>query len=164
MNAIMPAVVDCMTPSPHVVAPDESLSRARGVMEEHGIRHLPVMRGDTLVGIVTERDMNLVYSVAPVPPESITVEDAMSADPYVVPPDAPLQPVARTMADRKLGSAIVVDHGRVVGVFTTTDALHALEDMLAGRDVRGTFDTVGTAPPGRRRSHEHDVPRPRTRA
>jgi acetoin utilization protein AcuB len=58
------------------------------------------------------------------------VEEAMTAQPFTVPPDAALEDVARAMAEQKYGSAVVVDKGAVVGLFTTTDALRALSSML----------------------------------
>jgi acetoin utilization protein AcuB len=127
-------------------------------MEDYGVRHLPVMDHGELVGMLSDRDMNLVQSLAPVPPDTITVEDAMTAEPYAVAPETLLQEVARRMADRRIGSAVVVDHGAVVGVFTTTDALNALADTLEGKDLRRTYESVPTAPPAGRRSRERDVP------
>jgi len=99
-------------------------------MREHNIRHLPVLHGGKLAGMVTVRDLHLVETLQDVNPEAVKIEEAMSSDPYVVAPTATLKEVAREMADRKLGSAIVVDGGKVVGVFTTVDALHALMDAL----------------------------------
>jgi acetoin utilization protein AcuB len=69
----------------------------------------------------------------------------MSADPYTVPPGTALEEVAAAMAERKLGSAIVVDRGSVIGLFTTVDALRALA-ALAGRRR-----SKGRAPAGARR-------------
>jgi CBS domain-containing protein len=60
----------------------------------------------------------------------------MSRDPYTTTPSAPLEEVARDMADRKYGSAVVVDHGKVVGLFTTVDALRALVVLLRGGRAR----------------------------
>jgi acetoin utilization protein AcuB len=58
----------------------------------------------------------------------VQIEEAMTADPYVVDADAPLSEVAATMAERHLGCAIVTEQGRVVGIFTTVDALRAVAD------------------------------------
>jgi acetoin utilization protein AcuB len=157
MNPVIPSVGDCMTPAPHVVTPYDKLARARQIMEDYDVRHLPVMDGADLVGILSDRDMNLVQSLVPVSPDAITVEDAMTAEPYVVAPETPLHEVARRMAERKIGSAVVVDHGVVAGVFTTTDALIALADALEGKDARRTYESVATAPPAGRRSGERDV-------
>jgi predicted transcriptional regulator len=66
-----------MTASPYSVEAHESLSRARAMMHEHRVRHLPVMRKGKLAGILSERDANLVEGLADAPAEAITVEDAM---------------------------------------------------------------------------------------
>jgi CBS domain-containing protein len=59
----------------------------------------------------------------------VPVEDAMTDSVYSVPPETPLEEVAATMAANKYGAALVTgERGRVVGVFTTVDALHALAD------------------------------------
>jgi len=50
-----------------------------------------------------------------------------------VKPDSKLDEVARMMADKKIGSVLVVDHHRLVGIFTTTDALQALGELLQTR-------------------------------
>jgi acetoin utilization protein AcuB len=48
-------------------------------------------------------------------------------------PDTPVDEVAREMADRRYGCAVVIEGGKVVGVFTTTDALRALSELLDRR-------------------------------
>ena len=58
------------------------------------------------------------------------VGDFILGPPYSVAPDATLREVVRTMAEKKYGSAVVVEGGQVVGVFTTTDALRALAGIL----------------------------------
>lgn len=118
-----------MTPSPTAVAEEAPLEQALDLMNEHQIRHLPVLRGDTLVGLVSERDLALVETLVPDSWQTLAVAEAMSTGPYAVAPDAPLGRVARDMADAKYGSAVVVDAaGHIVGIFTTTDALDALAD------------------------------------
>jgi acetoin utilization protein AcuB len=121
-----------MTVSPVVVGIADTLADAHRVMRERGIRHLPVLDGGRLVGVVSQRDLYLAESLEGVDPASDTVREAMCGDPYTVPPGAPLGEVAATMAERKVGSAIVVDRGAVIGVFTTVDALRALAS-IAGR-------------------------------
>lgn len=128
------AVVDQhMTVSPFVIGVADTLADARRLMRERGIRHLPVLDGGRLVGVLSQRDLHLVESLAGVDPATDTVREAMSGDPYAVPVGAPLEEVAATMAERRLGSAIVVDRGAVVGVFTTVDALRALATLARRR-------------------------------
>jgi len=121
---------DHMTASPHTIGSEQSLSKAHEIMREHKVRHLPVLHGGKLAGMVTVRDLHLVETLKDVDPDSVRVEEAMTPDPYVVSPMASLHQVAEEMAARKLGSAIVVDAATVVGVFTTVDALHALARAL----------------------------------
>ncbi len=117
-----------MTPSPHTIGAEQTLDVAARIMREHQIRHLPVLRGGQLVGIVSERDLQLVGGLPNVDPGNVTVEDAMSETVYAVTPDTPIEEVAAEMAAHKYGAALVTDHGRVAGVFTTIDALHAVCD------------------------------------
>lgn len=130
MRRTLSSVADVMTPGPHSVSVNEPLLRAMSLMRDLRIRHLPVMRKGKLVGIVSDRDANLVTSLADAPAAEVTVEDAMTTNPYAVSPDTPLDEVAREMAERKIGSAVVMDGSTVIGVFTTTDALRALAECL----------------------------------
>lgn len=131
-----------MTVSPIVIAIGDTLAEAHRLMRERGVRHLPVLDAGRLVGIVSQRDLYLAESLPGVDPGTDTVREAMSGDPYTVPPDAPLEEVAATMAARKLGSAIVVDRGAVIGVFTTVDALRALAGLTGRRRRRATLRRV----------------------
>jgi acetoin utilization protein AcuB len=65
------------------------------------------------------------------------VEEAMTDEPFVVPPDAPLEEVAEVMAARKHGSALVVESTTVVGIFTSTDALRALASLIRAGALGG---------------------------
>ena len=122
----VPTVGQYMTSSPHWIGADHSLSEARIMMREHRIRHLPVLRGAELVGIVSERDLGLIEACPTFERRRVPVEEAMTPTPFTASPVTPLHEVARVMAERKCGSAVVVDGGAVVGVFTTTDAAEGL--------------------------------------
>jgi acetoin utilization protein AcuB len=119
-----------MTRSPHSIGKDQKLALAHRLMRTYRIRHLPVLQGGKLVGMVSQRDLYFLESIHGVDPETDTVEDAMSSDTYRVRPTDPLARVVKTMAEKKLGSAVVVEGAKVVGVFTTTDALRTLSRML----------------------------------
>lgn len=133
MTKAIPTIQKFMTTSPHSVGPDQPLSIAHKMMHEHHIRHLPVLAGGQLVGMITERDVALIGSMKGVDAASTTVEDAMSTTIYSVSPDAPLDEVATAMAEHKYGSAVVLQNAKVVGVFTTVDACRALAELLHGR-------------------------------
>ncbi len=119
-----------MTKSPHTIGRDQTLDRASEVMRTHGIRHLPVLEGGQLLGILSNRDVYLIETLQDVDPAKVTVEEAMSAEPYSVTPDASLSEVVSTMAEHKYGAAVVMKGREVVGIFTTIDALHVLADRL----------------------------------
>jgi acetoin utilization protein AcuB len=122
-------VADYMTKSPALIGAEQPLSIAHQVMRKKRIRHLPVLHGGKLVGIVSLRDLHLVETLQGVEPSEVRVEEAMSSDVYSVAGETPLKSVVREMAKRKLGSAIVTRGPKVVGVFTTIDALRALDDF-----------------------------------
>jgi acetoin utilization protein AcuB len=127
-----PTVRELMTPAPHTIAADRSLFAAHEMMRYYQIRHLPVLNAGRIVGLLTERDLLLVESLPGTDPTTTQVEDAMVENVFIVSPDAPIGETIETMIDRKLGSAVVCEDDRVVGVFTTVDALRALHRMLEG--------------------------------
>jgi len=132
-----------MTGKPVAIESGRTLAEAHDRMRECGIRHLPVVDGGRLVGVVSQRDLYLLQTLRSVDPVTETVGEAMMRTPYTVAPEAPLEEVARRMAENKYGSAVVVERGAVVGMFTTVDALRALASLLGkGRRRRPT-------PPGR---------------
>lgn len=119
-----------MTFMPRTIGFDQSLASAQEVMNKLHVRHLPVIKGGQLVGIISDRDIDFILRFRDVDPESITVEDAYTAEPYFTDPDAPLKDVVTKMAEHKYGSALVVENGKVVGIFTASDAYRALAALL----------------------------------
>ena len=126
-----PIIRQYMTPCPVTIGRNRSLATAREVMLAHGVRHLPVLDGGRIVGLLSERDLFLVESLPGVNPTNVLVEEAMVAAPYTVAPDTPVAEVVETMMNRKIGSAVVVEGDEVAGVFTSIDALRALSDLLS---------------------------------
>lgn len=125
-----PTVDRYMTPSPHTIGQDEPLSAAHAIMRAHAIRHLPVLEGHALVGLVSLGDLHLLETLDGVDPAEATVREAMSDNPYTAAPRAPLRQVAAEMAARKISSTVVVDGERVVGIFTAVDGLRGLSLLL----------------------------------
>ncbi len=133
MSKAIPTIQKFMTSSPHSIGVEQTVAKAHAVMQELKIRHLPVLHGGKLVGLITERDARLVESLKDVDAKTITVEDAMSQSVYSVSPDALLDEVAREMALHKYGSAVVMQNQKVVGIFTTVDVCNALAELLSSR-------------------------------
>lgn len=119
-----------MTASVHTIGMESTLPQARDLMQQHGIRHLPVVDGSKLVGLLSDRDLARLEGFPMVDFNLVSVPDAMSDEPYVVSPDAIARDVFRTMHEKRYGSALVAEDGKVIGVFTTTDALRVLVEIL----------------------------------
>ncbi|MCI0573514.1 MAG: CBS domain-containing protein [Myxococcaceae bacterium] len=133
-----PTVRDFMTPHPHQVESGELLSRAHLLMRERQIRHLPVFEDENVVGVLSQRDVFLMETLKDAEPEAATAGEAMRAGPYVVAPDSPLVEVVLAMWRDKLGCALVMEGAQLVGIFTRSDALRALAELLGERrDDRG---------------------------
>lgn len=133
MTKPIPTIQKYMTTSPHAIGRDQPLTLAHKTMKQHDIRHLPVLDGGVLIGMLTSRDVALIETLRDVDPAKVTVEDAMSTTIYSVNPDTPLDEVVNTMAERKFGSAVVMQNNHVVGIFTTVDACRALAELLHSR-------------------------------
>ena len=123
-----------MTPFPHSVDVDAPLWEAHKLMREHHFRHLPVTSDGALIGVLTDRDIKLVLGPDFGSPNEreLKVRDAYVEELCVVPASAPVAAVARTMAEHRIGSAIVTKNGKLVGIFTVTDACRALAEVLEG--------------------------------
>lgn len=118
-----------MTPNPRAVTRGTTVREAIQKMEDDRIRHLLVMDGDNLSGMVSRRELDLLTMVPAFRPENTPVELAMTPDPYHVDADDLLKDVAMKMAAAKIGSAVVTKDGAPVGIFTTIDALVALGEL-----------------------------------
>lgn len=133
MSKAIPSIQKYMTTCPHSIGSDQPLVKAHQMMREHRIRHLPVMSGGKLIGILSDRDLKFVESFKDTDPKTMKVEDAFIPEPYTVDPNVPLNEVCATMAEHKYGSVLVVQNDKLVGIFTWVDALLALSDLLSTR-------------------------------
>ncbi|MBI5362954.1 MAG: CBS domain-containing protein [Planctomycetes bacterium] len=120
-----------------VIAPEQPLLEAARLMRLHSIRHLPVVQKGKLVGILSQRDVHLLETLDDVDPARVLVEEAMVRDLYTVEPDEPIDHVASQMAERRIGTAVVAHGPKLLGLFTTTDALRALAAYAIAGEVPG---------------------------
>lgn len=132
MKAV-PSISKYMTTLPHTIGADQNLVKANKMMAELRVRHLPVLSGGKLVGILTDRDVQLVETFKDVDPENVKVEEAYSPDPYIASPTSSLADVCAEMARHKYGCALVCDNHKLVGIFTWVDALNAFNELLSTR-------------------------------
>lgn len=118
-----------MTPQPLTIGRQQSLSTAHRLMRDHHVRHLPVLEHGELIGVVSQRDLYFLETIRGIDLDDDLVEDAMTTDTYAIEPDAPISAVARQMARYRYGCAVVVERGKVIGIFTATDALRLVSTL-----------------------------------
>lgn len=116
-------VREIMSTDPTTVAPDDDLAIARQLILWEGIRHLPVVVGGEVVGILSERDLERFEAEA-LRAGKFTVDDAMEAPVFTVLVDDDVEYVIRELASLKIGCVPVLDtNKKLVGILTTTDIL-----------------------------------------
>lgn len=123
-------VEEFTTPNPITATEDMPIDEVLRSMTEHGVRHLPVLRGSEIVGLISDRDLRIARGLSSEHKIQVRAADIMTPDPIAVSADTPLDDVALTMSERKIGSVIVNEKdGTLLGIFTVTDALNALIEI-----------------------------------
>lgn len=133
-----------MTPFPYSIGVDASLRHAHEMMVEHGVRHLPVLNARELVGVVSDRDLKraLDPELGLPPRDELFVRDVYVPEPMAVDDATPLDEVLEQMASAHIGSVLVTKHGRLVGIFTATDACRVYCTHLRTLFPRGSGEEV----------------------
>lgn len=127
-----PQIKAVMTPFPYSIKDSASLSEAGEQMRQHNIRHLPVMKDRQLIGIVSDRDV-AVYTQnlkLEIDHSELTVSDVCTPGVYVVDLKEPLHNVLLHMAQQHLDCTLVTKKGKLVGLFTVTDACRTFAQHL----------------------------------
>jgi acetoin utilization protein AcuB len=128
----IPHVGSVMSPFPYFVDTDDEVTEVARLMDEHHIGHIPVQQEGRVVGIVSQRDLyHLGDRLLPDTDKArIRVREIMVDNPYVVAFETPLNKVALEMAKRRIGSAIVLHHGKLAGILSATDICRILAEIL----------------------------------
>jgi CBS domain-containing protein len=131
-------VREIMMGSPVTLKPDDTLDLANDVIALGRIRHIPVVDGDRLVGLLSERDLmgaaaaqifGLKQKSKSALLKSFLIKDVMRKRVLTVAPDTPIKEAARLMAEKKIGCVPVVADGNLIGLVTTTDILRYVEQI-----------------------------------
>jgi acetoin utilization protein AcuB len=143
-------VRDIMTSPVVSIEPDITLEEAYRTMQLKGIRHLPVVAGGKLVGVITDRDLRLATSTLASEPFKPGSRVAGSMCRAVETADAmdPVEEAARKMRAMKIGCLPVVDDGRLVGIVTGLDLLDALMRMTGADKPSGRLEVRMPDQPG----------------
>lgn len=133
MSKAIPMIQKFMTTAPHSIGSDQTLAAADKAMRELGVRHLPVLAGGKLTGIISDRDIKFLQSFRDVDMTKTTIADGSVSEVFSVSPQSPLDEVCARMAENKFGCAVVMDNGKLVGIFTWVDALRSMNEILNSR-------------------------------
>ena len=126
-------ISNLMTASPISIVDTEMVSTAKRIMAEKAIKHLPVTDGNYLVtGILSDRDLKLQQAISSDPNfhNSAKITDIYRRSPYCVAPHTEAGEVVDYMYSNRIGSALITEHGKLVGIFTSMDACRVLAKML----------------------------------
>ncbi len=118
-----------MSLAPKVIGYDQNLGQASDYMRKLHVHHLPVSKAGKLIGVISERDINLALYFRN-DGLKMTVTEALTEKPYFAPSDMSVQEVAGQMVTGRFGCVLVMEHGRLVGIFTCIDALKALAESF----------------------------------
>jgi len=128
-------VGDTMTKEVITISPKEGVTVAKHILDEKGIRHLPVVSNGKLVGIITDRDIcrnlpspatslelhEIFYLL-----EKLQVQKVMTRDVISVTPETSIEDAANLLLAHKIGGLPVLEGERLVGIITEGDVLRAL--------------------------------------
>jgi CBS domain-containing protein len=115
------------------ISADDTLWIVKEIMDLASVRHIPVVDGGVLVGVVSQRDllraslsnvMGISAEEQKIFLEGVRISEVMSAPPRTIAPDEAIQAAARAMAEYKIGCLPVVEGREIVGILTETDVLH----------------------------------------
>ena len=129
------SVKDAMTAEVKVAAPSQSLTDAASLMKQEDVGSVPVVDGERLVGVLTDRDIVIRGIADGSDPRSVQVGDIASRDVVTVRPDDDLDEALRLMGQHQVRRLPVVDDGHLVGVLAQADVAHEAKDKVVGQVV-----------------------------
>jgi acetoin utilization protein AcuB len=121
-------VGEIMNKDPVTIPPKTPVGQALKLMQQHQIRHLPVIEDDLMVGWISARTLREVLLASML--EVITVGDVMVQAPISVTPETSVEEAARLVHEHRIGGMPVLEGDKLVGVLTVNDLLSAFIVML----------------------------------
>lgn len=131
----MKTAKDLMTSPAECLAPDETVVTAARMLSKYDVGSMPILDGDTLVGVVTDRDIVVQAIAKGLDPATTPVTDIANTNVVTVESSAPASEVAALMAEHQVRRLPVVDGGKVVGVVAQADVARDLDEATTGEVV-----------------------------
>ena len=129
-------VREAMTSSPKTISPSTTAQEAARLMKSEDVGALPIVEGDKLVGVVTDRDLAVRVLAEGKSPDT-AVSEIASKDVVTVDPGQTLEEAARLMAEHQVRRLPVVEEdGSLVGVLAQADVAQSGQDLLTGETVQ----------------------------
>jgi CBS domain-containing protein len=138
------SVREAMTQNPRFVSPSESVTDAARVLTNENVGSVPVVDGDRLVGMLTDRDIVTRVVAEERDPSSTSVKEVASGKLVTAEANAKLDEAMLLMARHQVRRLPVVEDGRLVGILAQADLAETLGDKEAGRLV----EAISEPPPG----------------
>jgi acetoin utilization protein AcuB len=129
-----PPIAEHMSERLLTVSPTTPIAEAVELCHLRHVRHLPVVEGDRLVGIVSDRDLR--GALGSQRPEAMPVETIMSPEALIVAPDAHLSHAAELMHTYKFGALPVVEDHKLIGIVSVTNVLDHCMNTLREPESR----------------------------
>lgn len=121
------------------ITPDKTVEDALQLMKLHSIRHLPVVEGDTLKGLVTESSIRPYLAPEK---QKLPLREIMILNPVVIDPEASIDEAARLIYRYKIGGLPVLSKGKLVGIITVTDILEAFIELMGILKASSRIDII----------------------
>lgn len=131
----MPKVREVMTSNPETCPPDASIVDAAKAMAQKDVGPIPVVEGERLVGLLTDRDIVVQVVAKGLDPQSTTVSEIASSDLSTVSPDEDLDQALRLLAERQVRRLPVVEGDKLVGILAQADIARHGDDSRTGQVV-----------------------------
>ncbi len=135
-------VRDIMTTGVKTATPDTNLEEIAVMMKNEDVGSIPVVDGEDLVGIVTDRDIVVRCVADGNDPAKTDAEEIVSQDLETVEPDDDIEDASRLMSDRQIRRLPVVEDGRLVGMISLGDIAVKEDERKAGRALENISDGV----------------------
>ena len=136
----MRQVFEVMNRHPVTIHENDNLTQIERLMREHRVRHLPVVRGDKLVGLVTHRDFIKAYEHCRTSDEQPWASDFMQTDLITATAEMSLEEAVHTVVEKKIGCLPIVQGDQLMGLVTETDLLRFCDQAIQDMDRRAAAE------------------------